>query len=417
MPIDEAQSRLILAAKRALEGAPPLLETISWPREIERRFFERHCDEVPAPNYQIDTAALDARLGRLDAFERELSGDDALVRLLRSQVASHRLGTQMVLAAGTPAFYALSCAAYGSASSTSFDSDTTNLDFADHLLARIGHGEPAEPNEEVDNYSAADLASYVGEKLMRRKGGPSVDIILDDELGAKAIAGRTRLRIRSDAKFEPEEARSLYLHEIETHIFTAQNGYQQPHLRFLHSGGPCVTRTQEGLAVFAELYSHALTLGRLRRLVGRVHLVAMAEDGATFVDLYRHSIDKGTEPSAAYLDVARVYRGGDPGGGAPFTKDACYLAGLVEIYDFLRVAVAHNRKAVPEVLISGRLRIEDVEPLLALREDGLLAPPMYRPSWLRRWEDLLTHFAFTSFLAEIDLGFVAKRYGFLGLDK
>jgi uncharacterized protein (TIGR02421 family) len=413
MPIDDAQKRLILAAKKALEGSPALLERISWPRELERRFFAKKCEEVPTPTYEIDTPALTERLARIDEFERELVGDDALVRLLRSLVESHRLGTRMLLAAGTPEFYELSCKAYGGATTTSFDSDTTNLDFADHLLSRIGHGEHSSDGEPSFRYSAGGLAAYIQDKLARRKGAPEVEVLLDEELGAKAIAGRTRLRIRADATFEAEEARSLYLHEVETHIFTAQNGYQQPHLRFLQSGGPCATRTQEGLAVFAELYSHALTLGRLRRLVGRVHLVAMAEDGASFVDLYRHMIDKGSDPGAAYLDVARVYRGGVPTGGAPFTKDACYLAGLVEVYDFLRIAVAHDRPTVPEVLISGRLRIEDVEALLALRDDGVLAPPVHRPSWLRRWEDLLTHFAFTSFLAEIDLGHVAKRYGYL----
>ncbi|MBL8741873.1 MAG: DUF1704 domain-containing protein [Myxococcales bacterium] len=414
MPIDQARARLLTLAKKALDGGPSLLEAISWPRELERRFFARKCAEVPAPRYDIDKQAVIERLARIDSFERELLGDDAIVRLLRSQVESHRLGARMLLAAGTREFFELSCKAYGGATTTSFDSDTTNLDFADHLLARIGRGERSDDAEEASfRYSAGGLASYIQEKLARRKGAPAVDVLLDDELGAKAIAGRTRLRIRADATFEAEEARSLFLHEVETHIFTAQNGHQQPNLRFLQSGGPCATKTQEGLAVFAELYAHALTLGRLRRLVERVHLVAMAEDGASFVDLYRHLVDKGSEPGAAYLDVARVYRGGVPSGGAPFTKDACYLAGLVEVYDFLRIAVAHDRTTVPEVLISGRLRIEDVEPLLSLREDGVLAPPTHRPSWLRRWEDLLTHFAFTSFLAEIDLGHVAKRYAYL----
>jgi uncharacterized protein (TIGR02421 family) len=413
MPIDDAQTRLILAAKKALDGGPALLESISWPRELERRFFAGRCEEVPTPHYRIDGDALRERIDRIDAFERELVGDDALVRLLRAQVDSQRLGARMLLAAGTPEFYQLSCKAYGGAKTTSFDSDTTNLDFADHLLSRIGRANAATTDEPSFRYSAGGLSSYIENKLSRRKGAPKVLVLLDEELGAKAIAGRTRLRVRADATFEAEEARSLYLHEVETHIFTAQNGYQQPHLRFLHSGGPCATRTQEGLAVFAELYSHALTLERLRRLVERVHLVAMAEAGASFVDLYRHLIDGGSEPNAAYLDVARVCRGGVPTGGAPFTKDACYLAGLVEVYDFLRIAVAHDRPVVPEVLISGRLRIEDVEPLMALRDDGVLAPPVHRPSWLRRWEDLLTHFAFTSFLAEIDLGHVAKRYAYL----
>ena len=128
----------------------------------------------------------------------------------------------------------------------------------------------------------------------------------DADLSAKVICGMTRLRVREGATFTAAEADSLFFHEIETHALTAQNGAAQKRLAFLRGGGPRTTRTQEGLAVFAELYGHALSTGRLLRLVDRVRLVDMAEQGASFVDLYRHLVARGAGPhDAAEADVAR----------------------------------------------------------------------------------------------------------------
>jgi uncharacterized protein (TIGR02421 family) len=414
MPHDPAADRLLERAQDAFAagGIPLLLDAMSWPRAIETEFFASGAEVLPRPAYAVEAGAVEARLARLDAFGKELVGDDALVRLLRGAVQSLELGARMLLALGTRRFYELSREAYGAARSAWIDENTTNLDFADHMAKRIGATAP--PSEEPDGLvDAQTFAEQVKDRLSKRRRAPELDIEVTDEISAKVIAGRRRIRIRSDATFLPEEARSLYLHEVETHVFTAQNGAAQPRLSFLQAGGPRSTRTQEGLAVFSEFYAHALTLPRLRRLVDRVHLVGMAEDGASFVDLYRHLTGAGRDERSAYLDAMRVCRGGLCEGGAPFTKDAAYLAGFVEVYDFMRIAVTHDRREIPEVLVSGRFALDDVDALLELRRAGLLEEPVFVPGWVRRWDDLLTHFAFTSFLTEIDLAVVARRYPWL----
>lgn len=405
--------KLIEKARNAFSsrGVPLLLDAITWPRSVERAFFGSGASQLPEPAYDIDRDAVLEKLSRLDAFEPELAGDDALLRLLRSTLDSQRQGARMLLAVGTPAFYRIGCEVYGGARSTWIDSDSTNLDLARHLGSRIGS--PVEETDDPDRIDAAGLIAFIEERLAKRRHAPELSFEITDEISAKVIAGKKRVRIRSDATFDAEEARSLYLHEVETHVFTAQNGAAQPALSFLQSGGPCSTRAQEGLAVFSEFYAQALTLPRLKRLVDRVELVALAEEGATFLDLYRYLLDRGRSERAAYLDAARVCRGGLTSGGAPFTKDASYLAGFVEVYDFLRLAITHERSGIPEVLVSGRFALEDVDALLELRRIGLLEPPVYVPGWVRRRSDLLTHFAFTSFLTEIDLRVVAKRYPWL----
>lgn len=388
-----------------------VLEVIAWPREVEERFFASGESEVPVVEYAVDKGEIHGRLAELDAFERELVGDDALTRLLRSCTESYRLSSRMALAAGTHAFYPLSREAYGGARTTALDDDTTNLDFADHLAARLGDGPTG--GTEGRGMNAEEFADDLRARLAKRHSGLEVDLRITSDVSAKAIAGVKRLKVRADATFEPEEARSLFLHEVETHLLSAQNGGLQPHMPFLKSGGPKTTRTQEGLAVFAEFFSQALTRGRMRRLVERVRLVGMAEDGASFVELYRYLRERGLDRHAAFLDTSRVCRGGVPSGGAPFTKDASYLSGFMEVYNFLRLAVRGGSRDVAEVLVSGRLALEDVETLVELRRDGLLEPPTHRPTWLRHWDDVVTHFAFTSFLAEIDLGFVERKYPWL----
>jgi hypothetical protein len=150
---------------------------------------------------------------------------------------------------------------------------------------------------------------------------------------------------------------------------------------------------------------------RLRRLALRVKLVAMAEDGASFLDVYRVLVrDEGLEPRDAYLDAARIFRGGPPEGGGPFTKDACYLAGLVHVHAFLAAFVRAGFRDECEMIVCGRFALEDIAALVELRGMGLLARPKHRPRWLREWSTLLPYFAVSSFLGGVDLSPVTKRY-------
>src|SRR5208283_5502655 len=174
---------------------------------------------------------------------------------------------------------------------------------------------------------------------------------------------------------------------------------------------PRTTATQEGLAVFGELYNHALAVPRLSRLAMRVKTVGMAEDGASFLDVYRYLEANGYQDHDAFLDAARVFRGGLCEGGSAFTKDACYLAGLLHVYAFLAAFVRGGFRDEVELLMVGRVALEDLVALMELRAMGLLERPKHRPRWLERWTTLLPYFAFASFLEkEIDLASVSAHY-------
>jgi uncharacterized protein (TIGR02421 family) len=405
--------------KEALEAAAPVLTAVAsrtnvlarihWPRSVEQAFFAKGADELPEPVYAIDRATAEENVRALERLRKGLTGDDPLRELLRRTAASYREANRLLLAVGTPRFYDLSCELYGGAQSTALDEDTTNLDLAEHLLGRLSHQSP--PAEGPASIAPAgeppvdhnELARALAERLAREQPSLEVSVVVSDDVAPKVIAGARQVRVREGARFTPEEARSLFVHEIETHALTAQNGSAQPHLSFLRSGGPRSTRTQEGLAVFAELFDRSLSATRLLRLAERVRMVAMAEDGASFLDVYRYLIGSGVPTREAYLDTVRIFRGGAVGGGAPFTKDTVYLAGLIQVYNFLRTSVTRGTRHVAETLVTGRVALDDMGLLLVLREQGLLAPPAYVPTWLSNWQTLLPYLAFTSFLNEVSL--------------
>lgn len=399
-------------ALAAVKTNGSLLDEVAWPREVEERFFAEGASKLPIVDYDVDRDGLEAELAALRDVEASVEGDGPIPAWLRSTIASNVDRNRLLLAVGTRDFGRVSYEVYGGARSSFFDLDVENRDLAEHLLERLEvHGwDEAGAMDDERVLDATELAAFLEERIAKRRA--PVKVVLDPGCTAKVIAGMKRVRVRPDATFTPWEAEGLYRHEVETHAYTALNGHESPHAALLRSGGPRSTPTQEGLAVFAELYHRALPVARLRRLALRVKLVGMAEDGASFLDVYGRLVkDEGMQPRDAYLDAARVFRGGPPAGGAPFTKDACYLAGLVHVHAFLAAFVRAGFRDECEMLVCGRFALDDITAMVELRAMGLLERPRWRPRWLREWGTLLPYFAFASFLDGIDLARVTRHYG------
>jgi hypothetical protein len=143
----------------------------------------------------------------------------------------------------------------------------------------------------------------------------------------------------------------------------------------------------------------------------RVKTVAMAEDGADFLDVYRYLIGtEGLAPKDAFLDASRIFRGGIVSGGSVFTKDTVYISGLMRVYAFLSVFVRGGFRDECELVMAGRIDLDDVLALVELSRMGLVTRPRFLPRWLREWDTLLPTFAFTSFLDGLDLTPVEHAY-------
>lgn len=399
------------AALGAIETKRNLLDHIAWPRDVEDRFFAAGASALPEVEYVVDRDAMNAENAELARLAIGIEGDEPIAVWLRAAITSAIDRNRLLLAAGTKEFGRVSLEIYGGARTSFFGLGRRNVDLADHLLERLRlHGwDKATDRDEVP-LTAGQFAADLQARIDRHRPRADVTVVIDPLCTAKAIAGMSRVRIRADATFLAWEADGLFCHEVETHAFTALNGAAQPVAPFLRAGGPRTTPTQEGLAVFSELYNRALAVPRIERLATRVKLVEMAEDGASFLDLYRHLLGRGSAPHDAFLDAARICRGGLCEGGAPFTKDACYVAGLVHVYAFLSAFVRGGFRDEVELLVCGRIALDDVAALVELRAMGLLERPKHRPRWLQRWTTLLPYFAFTSFMDSVDLAPVERHY-------
>lgn len=391
-----------------------VLEAIAWPRSVEEGFFSKGAQSLPEVSYSVDQPAVASRIVELDEVERSIDGDDPVAGWLRGVVSSMRDANRLLLAVGTASFYRISRELYGGARTRFHGDAERNVDLAQHLLERLAvHGWDEARDPEPELVDAEAFAAALRERAAREHPGMRLEVLVDSSVTAKVVAGATRVRVRRDATFSPWEAEGLWHHEVETHCLTAQNGAAQPAAPFLRAGGPRSTRTQEGLAVFTELWHHCLSVERMERLAVRVRLVDMAEDGASFLDLYRYLVGRGASERDAFLDAQRVCRGGRVEGGAPFTKDAAYLGGLIDVHAFLSVVVRGGFRDEVELLACGRVDLDDLHALVLLRQMGLVTRPRFIPTWLKSWRALLPSFALQGFLDSLTLRSLEAHYASL----
>jgi uncharacterized protein (TIGR02421 family) len=209
--------------------------------------------------------------------------------------------------------------------------------------------------------------------------------------------------LRATALFSERDLEQLTQHEAFIHTLTSLNGRHQPHLTVLGLGAPRTTRTQEGLATFAEIITGAIDISRLRRLALRVVMVKRALDGADFIDVFRGFLDAGQSEIESYRSAARVFRGGNVRGGLCFTKDGAYLEGVMIIHVFIRKVLQEGRGELLPMLFAGRLTTADVITLAPYRETGLVAAPVYMPPWARDPQRVLSIMAFSAAVQHLRL--------------
>lgn len=387
------------------------MRSLAWDRSLADQFFASGETEPPIPDYPVidGTKPLEAV-----AQARRLINGDSPVHAWFTRIADNIERTAALLASlGTASFHEHSTALYGAPSTPIADGERTALALARRLDTMLSDYDEAAVNlEPGETQSAQQLAIKLSEELPKHFGEEAPRIEIAANASAKALAGRNYIKLREDAKFSDLDAEQLLQHEALVHVATGFNGAAQHNFPILGSSRPGVTRTQEGLAVFAEFISGALDPSRFKRLADRVIAIQMSKDGADFIEVYKFFKDssKRDDPYEAFESARRVVRGGLVNGGAPFTKDSVYLAGLLEIHNYLRTAVKTGDAKFIRLLFVGKLDLEDLDALKMLDDEGLLDPPRFMPPWATDLRYLLSYLAYSTFLNEIDLGKVANRY-------
>ena len=161
----------------------------------------------------------------------------------------------------------------------------------------------------------------------------------------------------------------LVVHEIDTHVLRAANGYCQPYRIFAVGAVPSYLMTEEGLAVVNEERMGYSDHPRTRLFAARV-LAAMSALTQSFSVVYAELRDRGFSHGEAFVITRRVKRGltdtSMPGG---YIKDHAYLWGRVQVEEYVLGGGDLSR------LYVGKIALEHV-PFV---EDLGLAPPRYLP--------------------------------------
>lgn len=386
-----------------------VLTHVSWSRRVRENFFAQDAKELPKVRYQKFDAS--ETLEKLSTARRAFKFSTTLNAWLEKIAFNIETSARMLAACGKPGFFEYSRQLYGAPTDQLVDETNSALQLArqfDDVFSEFQQIDLGAPEQASISARAVAKAMRIATRQMFGEQAPKVSIVR--ELSANALAGPNRIRIRSGAHFTDKDVNQLIHHEASIHVATSLNGLAQDNLKILAASHAGVTKTQEGLAVFAEFITGSIDLDRFRRLSDRVLAIQMAVEGADFLDVYRFFLERTASREQAFECARRVFRGGVLTGGSPFTKDIVYLDGLLRVHNFLRTLAAAGRADCLRLLFVGKIDLEDLPVIGELAEQNICLAPKYLPGWASDIRFLLCYLTYSSFLNKIDLAQVKTHY-------
>lgn len=413
VPDDAEKERIRGIAKLLYQAAKPIkvLKTIGWSEQVKADFFAQGAREMP----QVTYPAFDPQptLELLQAARRQIIPIGQIDLWLDRQTSQLETGARMLANVGTPSFYEYARQAYGEPTTPlRFDTETP-LELAQNVREVIDQLNQVNLNIAAPTYhTSEEVAQTLATEVNQFFGADAPAVVVVDDLSANALATADRIRIRRDARFTDRDAAQLLNHEAYIHVATSINGRTQVDLPILACGHPGTTRTQEGLAVFAEMVSGTIELDRLQRLADRVFAIQMAIEGADFLEVYQYFLERTGKPDQSFESARRVFRGGVLTGGAPFTKDVVYLFGLLQVSNVIRAMFTVGRADCLSLLFCGKLDLQDIPALCELTAMGLCHFPRYLPPWISDPRYLLALLTYSTFMTRIEserIGLYARK--------
>jgi uncharacterized protein (TIGR02421 family) len=396
-----------------------ILDAVKWPAEFREQFIAAggtHLPPVDAAFYadhpvKFDHDAVYNALQELrHDIARDLGSHDALGMILEDTAAQYMRVIDLLRARGTPEFLVHSRALYGSAANH-LRGDNKSLRVLGERLCEI-FSLPGARNlaRDYPKVVGADEAVSRLSARLELYFGHNTNVVSTDGILSDASAGGDKIKINSHAQFSELDLQVLEVHEGWVHVGTTLNGREQPWATWLSVGSPRITAIQEGLAVLIETLTFSSFPERARRISDRVVAIDMAEQGADFIEVYRHFCDKGISPHDSYTIAQRVFRGGMVEGGACFTKDLSYVRGFIELVNFIRSAALEGVPEILPMLFVGKVTLDDIPALYEHYLDGLIVAPKYLPPMFRDLNGLYVWFGFSSGIAHMDMHKVQTHF-------
>ena len=413
LPADPAiahHAALDVRLVKAVRGIK-LLTLASWPAAIQAPFLESVARGNPVlPQVAYPKHDFSEVRRELAAIAEAADPAHPLGVYLRDSAHSWELAARLLEALGTPEVDVLSARLFGTPEQPMPGNGPTTREAARHFIGiaqELDH-ELLAPEEQVP-VSATALRLQLQNDLDDFFDARMIEVVLDPALIAKAAAGATRIRLRGGACFSVYDRAQLFHHEALVHSLTALNGREQTVLPSLALSSPRITATQEGLATFAEQVTGSIDIQRLKRISLRIEAIAMARDGADFIDVFRYFRAAGQVREESFASAQRVFRGVPTSGGGAFNKDTVYLRGLVSVHTFFRQMLREEKLQQCRWLFAGKMSLGDAQALAPLFEAGVLAPPRWLPPWLQRANGLAGALAFSLFANRIRMDSVGAE--------
>lgn len=236
-----------------------------------------------------------------------------------------------------------------------------------HLLKEIKIEESDETKVDV-NYAKEEF-----ENAFEKYNLKNWKVKLKENLVSNCVAGKNnRLFVKSNGKFTKERIKILIVHEIETHILTAENGKNQPYEIF-NRGLSNYLITQEGLAMYnVERQCHEKFEENYRALS---HVIAIDESiHHSFSEVFEKLTHLGIPEEQAFRSALKAKRGFyDTSKPGCFTKDYIYFKGYYQVKHF--VESGGNIKD----LYIGKIDLKDLDVIMKIHG---LKQAQILPTWL-----------------------------------
>ena len=238
-----------------------ILRTISWSGRVRYMFFRNKGEKLPEVKYKpYDLTAVTNDLSQA----RRLLQDSDYDGWFLKKAKEIELSANLLANCGTREFFNISAQIYGLPNSKLHDGSTTPLDLACKFEAIIDsfQKDPVK-NVQLERISADEMCARISRTVKNTFGNLAPEVIVVDELSAKATATSRKIKIRKKARFFEKDVQQLINHEALVHVATTINGRAQGSMRILGANYGAVTKTQEGLAVFSEFITGSIDIERM----------------------------------------------------------------------------------------------------------------------------------------------------------
>lgn len=316
--------------------------------EEKRTFFENPA-RSPQFVYRAPTLPIAQMRKDLKALPE---ATHPLYALYKKKIAEIETKLDLLESIDTPKLQTASEKLYGPASRVLYDQ-----------AVRYIHDHPIQPDES-DKVTFKQIVKRLGTFLDEHKLTNWRIKISPDRVNDISISLDGTIHLREGVTFTENRLKAVIAHEIETHIFRAENSKLQKYKLF-EIGTAGYIATEEGLAVYNQR-ALGVPLGEKEIWAPLRSIGAYLAQEMSFVDLFHYlKSNYGLGDDSAWRTCVKVKRGlADTSKKIAFTRDTIYFRGLQMVEEYL----ADNAAEKMKYLYIGKIGIDDLNHIGALSQ-------------------------------------------------